>query len=164
MIVFITGLPGTGKSTIGKMLAKHLGWQFLDMDDALPEEHRAYNRRGLVIPPHLLDAFIPKFFEHIEEMSEDGDIVVSCVLAKKEYVDLLEDMFPERRAVYLYADFPVLLERTKRKDHFFNEKLLESVYGSAVAVVPPFPRVNAEKSVDEVFRDCLFIITKAGVR
>ena len=31
--VFLVGYMGSGKSTIGKFLARDLGWQFIDMDD-----------------------------------------------------------------------------------------------------------------------------------
>lgn len=35
--IFLTGLSGAGKSTVGRLLAERLGWQFLDTD-ALVEE------------------------------------------------------------------------------------------------------------------------------
>jgi shikimate kinase len=35
MLIYLIGLPGSGKSTIGKILAKKLQYDFFDMDDAI---------------------------------------------------------------------------------------------------------------------------------
>ena len=36
-VVVIVGLPGVGKSTIGRRVAKRLGWDFVDLDSAIEE-------------------------------------------------------------------------------------------------------------------------------
>lgn len=35
--ILLTGMPGCGKTTLGKMLAQHLGWNFVDMDDNIEQ-------------------------------------------------------------------------------------------------------------------------------
>lgn len=47
--IFITGLPGSGKSTVGRQAAKLLGWNFVDTDDLLAE------RSGLPVGQALLE-------------------------------------------------------------------------------------------------------------
>lgn len=37
MTIFLVGMPGSGKTTVGKLLALRLGWPFLDTDRALEE-------------------------------------------------------------------------------------------------------------------------------
>ena len=34
-MVYMTGFMGAGKSTVGRALAKELGWQFVDLDEAV---------------------------------------------------------------------------------------------------------------------------------
>lgn len=36
--VVLVGLPGAGKSTVGPLLAAHLGWMFVDLDDEIERE------------------------------------------------------------------------------------------------------------------------------
>ena len=36
--IFLTGLSGSGKSTVGRLLANLLGWQFVDTDELLSEQ------------------------------------------------------------------------------------------------------------------------------
>jgi shikimate kinase len=38
--VILVGFMGTGKSTVGKLLAKRLGWRFTDMDERIEKEQR----------------------------------------------------------------------------------------------------------------------------
>ncbi len=33
MKIFLTGLPGSGKTTCGRKLAERLGWDFIDIDE-----------------------------------------------------------------------------------------------------------------------------------
>lgn len=42
--IYLIGLPGSGKSTLGKGLAEKLGYRFIDLDDAIEEE------AGMTIP------------------------------------------------------------------------------------------------------------------
>ncbi len=42
--IVLTGFMGTGKTTVGRLVAQQIGWQFVDSDDAIVE------RAGLSIP------------------------------------------------------------------------------------------------------------------
>ena len=46
MIVVVTGVAGAGKTTIGKLLARDLGWKFYDADDLHPAANVEKMRRG----------------------------------------------------------------------------------------------------------------------
>ena len=37
MILSLIGMPGSGKTTLGRLVARELGWDFVDMDDAIQD-------------------------------------------------------------------------------------------------------------------------------
>ncbi len=47
MIVVFMGVTGSGKTTVGKVLATELGWRFYDADDYHPPKNIEKMRRGI---------------------------------------------------------------------------------------------------------------------
>ena len=47
MIVIISGVAGSGKTTVGAMLAGRLGWPFADADDFHPAANVEKMRAGI---------------------------------------------------------------------------------------------------------------------
>jgi shikimate kinase len=39
--IVLTGFMGSGKSTVGPLVAQHLGWSFVDVDDVIEDEAKA---------------------------------------------------------------------------------------------------------------------------
>ena len=74
--IYLIGLPGSGKSTLGLLLAKEVGWRFLDLDDGLQR------KTGLSIPDlfktHGEDAFRDMERDYLlSQASEEGDWVIA---------------------------------------------------------------------------------------
>jgi gluconokinase len=47
MILIVMGVVGAGKTTIGRLLAEQLGWQFADADDFHPAANKEKIRHGI---------------------------------------------------------------------------------------------------------------------
>ena len=47
MIVLVMGVAGAGKTTLGTLLARRLGWRFIDADDFHPRENVAKMTAGI---------------------------------------------------------------------------------------------------------------------
>ena len=47
MIVIVMGVTGAGKTTVGRLLAEQLGWEFADADDFHPPSNVEKIRRGI---------------------------------------------------------------------------------------------------------------------
>uniref|UniRef100_A0A673UBQ1 gluconokinase n=1 Tax=Suricata suricatta TaxID=37032 RepID=A0A673UBQ1_SURSU len=45
--LLVMGVSGSGKSTVGALLASELGWKFYDADDYHPEENRVKMGKGI---------------------------------------------------------------------------------------------------------------------
>ena len=105
MIVIVAGVSGSGKTTVGAMLAGRLHWPFADGDDFHPAANIEKMRAG--IP--LTDADRWPWLRAIaawmdERIARDESAVVTCSALKHSYRDILLYGRPEARLVFLMVD------------------------------------------------------------
>ncbi|HEY3972904.1 MAG TPA: gluconokinase [Candidatus Sulfotelmatobacter sp.] len=125
MIVIVMGVTGAGKTTIGRMLAEQLGWQFADADDFHPPENVEKMRRGIPLDDedrgpwlHRLRAMIGAW------IAEGKNVVLACSALKRSYRNEL-DAGPEVRFVYLKGSAELIADRLRsRHGHFAGEQIL----------------------------------------
>lgn len=128
MIVILMGPMGCGKTTIGKLLSRRLGWPFEDGDDFHPPENIAKMKAG--VPLGDADRFpwldiLYSMFTAINE--QGGNLVLACSALKKEYRRRLGIDQKDILSVYLQGTAAVLQSRIeKRSHHYMNKGLLES--------------------------------------
>jgi gluconokinase len=127
VVVLLMGVSGAGKTTVGKLLASQLGWEFADADDYHSASNVEKMRRG--IP--LTDADRGPWLESLRSLivawiANGKNGVLACSALKKAYRDKLV-VGPEVRVVYLKADRELLLERLRgRHGHYMKEGMLDS--------------------------------------
>lgn len=127
MVVLLMGVSGAGKTTVGKLLASQMGWEFADADDYHSAENVEKMRSG--IP--LTDVDRAPWLESLRGVivgwivsAKSG--VLACSALKKEYRDRLV-VGSEVRVVYLKGDRALLRERLLgRRGHYMKESMLES--------------------------------------
>ena len=107
----LTGFMGAGKSTVGRMLAAHLGWNFLDLDAHLEE------LAGMKIPEIFTMHGEPRF-RRIESsalataLSRSGTVIALGGGAPESLTNrLLLEQTPGTFTVFLDAPFPTLFDR-----------------------------------------------------
>jgi gluconokinase len=129
MIVAVMGVTGSGKTTIGSLLANRLGWEFADADDF----HSAANKDKMHRGTPLTDADRIPWLAAIHEKlvksgSEQRSIVLGCSALKQSYRELLfHDL--EVRLVYLKGSYELIDERLHdRKGHFADDKILAAQF------------------------------------
>jgi gluconokinase len=138
VIVIVAGVSGSGKTTVGALLAGRLGWTFADADDFHPAANVEKMRAG--IP--LTDADRWPWLQAVaawmdERIARGEDAVIACSALKRSYRDLLLTGRPGARMVFLAPDREVLARRlAARHGHFFPEHLLASQFD---ALEPPGP-------------------------
>lgn len=123
-ILIVMGAAGSGKSTVGRLLAERLGWPFLDGDDFHPPANVNKMRMGIA----LTDADRLPWLHGLRKLaSRSGSAVIACSALKESYRLILSGGDPRVRFVYLRADPTLLASRLeKRTGHFFTRPLLES--------------------------------------
>ncbi len=115
--IYIIGFMGSGKTTVGKILAKRLGWRFIDVDDVIE------TRKGLSIK-EIFNNFGEKYFRELEKevlltFVDFQRVVVSVGGGLPVYFDNMEFMLETGFVAYLEVDEDILLDRLNQK----NEKL-----------------------------------------
>lgn len=129
MIVVVMGVSGSGKTTIGTMLAEALGCAFLDADVL----HPAVNVEAMTDGKPLTDAdrapWLRAIHAHLVEAFDSGmSLVVGCSALKHAYRNALSRGVPITW-VYLKGDRDLIRRRLEaRANHFMNAGLLASQF------------------------------------
>ncbi|MFN0090818.1 MAG: gluconokinase [Acidimicrobiales bacterium] len=129
MIVVVTGVAGSGKTTVGRLLARRLGAAFVDADD----EHDPAARAKMAAGRPLTDAdrapWLDRLNARLRAAAAAGTpLVLACsALAAEHRRRLAEGLSPPPRWVQLTGS-PALLEArlAARRGHFFRPELLAS--------------------------------------
>ena len=128
MIVVITGVAGAGKTTVGRALARSLGWQFHDADDLHTPEHVAQMARGEGLTDAQRRPWLARVRAVIERAAAAGDnTVIACSALRQAYRRILADGVAGVQFVFLSADPALLRQRlSQRAGHFAGASLLDS--------------------------------------
>ena len=131
MIVVVMGVSGSGKTTIGRLLAEQLGWPFHDADDFHPPANVQKMRRGEPLNDSDRIPWLEELSRLIgKSLQSESSAVLACSALKSAYrAYLLID--PRVRLVYLKGDYLLIHDRLNdRRDHYMNATLLESQFAA----------------------------------
>lgn len=131
MIVVVAGVSGSGKSTVGALLAGRLGWAFADGDSFHPAANVAKMAAGTPLTDEDRWPWLGAIGAWMDERAAAGESgVVACSALKRAYRGVLLDGRPAARLVFL--DVPHDLDMTRltaRHGHFFPAQLAETQFG-----------------------------------
>lgn len=89
-VLVIMGVSGTGKSTIGKLLAERLGWDFAEGDAMHPPENVAKMASGHPLTDEDRQPWLAKVQAWIDDHTTTGRPgVITCSALKHSYRDML---------------------------------------------------------------------------
>ena len=127
MVIVLFGVTGTGKTRVGRALAKALGWMFVDADDFHDEANLDKLSRGIPLDDEARRPWLTHLRGIIQEsLTERRNTVLACSALKRAYRRSLR-IGSEVVFVYLRTDTHVLQQRlTRRQGHFMNPALLRS--------------------------------------
>ncbi len=129
MIIVLMGVTGSGKTTVGRLLAEKLAWTYFDADEFHPESNIEKMKGGLP----LNDADRKPWLESLRELIHDclgrsESAVLACSALKESYRGfLLVDQ--NVKLVYLKGEYELIRQRlSERRDHYMDPKLLDSQF------------------------------------
>jgi gluconokinase len=132
MVIILMGVSGSGKTTIGRVLANELGWHFYDADDF----HTPANKQKMSAGAALTDADRWPWLERLATKisrwaSEHSGAVLACSALKQSYRELLDSQVAACSTVYIHltGDKMLIAERlASRRAHYMPIELLASQY------------------------------------
>ena len=124
------GPAGSGKTTVGELLAAQISWEFADGDDFHPPANVAKMAGGVPLTDDDRLPWLQSIRDAMLEWQAQGkSVVVACSALKRSYRDLLgiHSNANEIKLVYLHGTYDLLLERLhSRKGHYMKEQMLRS--------------------------------------
>jgi gluconokinase len=148
MILVLMGVSGSGKTTIGKVLARQLSWTFLDADDYHPAANIEKMHRGVPLNDDDRRPWLQALRRRIEQAcSQSENVVLACSALKHAYQEYLEQVAPDCvHYVYLRGSEELIRRRlAARTEHFMNPGLLHSQFET---LEPPEHALQVDVSAD----------------
>jgi gluconokinase len=130
MIVVVAGVAGSGKTTVGQLLAARLGWTFADGDSFHPAANIAKMRAGLPLTDADRQPWLAAITSRMDDIIASGQSAVfACSALKRQYRDELLGGRLEAQMMFLAITREQDEARLSgRTGHFFHEPLMDSQF------------------------------------
>ena len=129
MIIILFGVSGSGKTTIGRLLAQELGWKFYDADKFHSAPNLEKMRQGIALTDADRGPWLKRLRELLREcMARKENAILACSALKEKYRAFLQ-LNGEIRWIYLKGEYDLIVDRLEqRRSHFMNANLLRNQF------------------------------------
>ncbi|XP_029472654.1 probable gluconokinase [Rhinatrema bivittatum] len=179
VLVVVMGVSGSGKSTVGSLLANKLGWKFYDADDYHSKENKMKMAEGIPLTDQDRIPWLSELHRTIREGLSSENVVLACSALKQAYRNIIsngestllpncgqrvkKEEFPSSRPLFVHLDgsMEVICQRLEgRKGHFMPSALLQSQFDTLEPPSAPehFIIINVEKSVSEIVSEIVTML------
>ena len=163
MIIVVMGVSGSGKTTIGKLLAEREGAVFADADDYHPIANKEKMHAGHPLNDEDRQPWLERLNVLLRDWHERGQSgVLACSALKESYRQTLSAHMPAGAVhfVLLEGSRELIAQRMQRRHHeFMNAKLLDSQFAT-LEQPKDAVRVKNDRSPDDVVAE---IFEKLGI-
>lgn len=130
MIILLMGVSGSGKTTVGSLLAARLDWPFFDADSFHPQGNIDKMAHGLPLTDKDRQPWLRAIRDKMSDLERNGtSAVLTSSALKQDYRELLFGDDDKVELVYLKGGYSLLESRLEtRQHHFFKPELLKSQF------------------------------------
>jgi gluconokinase len=149
-VLVVMGVSGSGKTTVGAMLAGRLGWAYADADDFHSAANIAKMHAGVPLDDADRMPWLASVGAWIDKRIAAGEpAVVSCSALKRGYRDMLRAGRPGVRFVFLDGSRELIARRMAgRLGHFFPAALLDAQFDDLEPPTPDEHAIRVEMTPD----------------
>ena len=126
-VVFIMGVSGSGKTTVGKLLSSKTGWPFYDGDDFHSEASIRKMTSGQALTDEDRQPWLERLNAKAREEMRDKGCIIACSALKNTYRNILSaGLNGKVYFCWLKGDASTIQARMVKRNHFMPVALLES--------------------------------------
>jgi len=150
-IIYIMGVSGSGKTTIGKKLAARIGLPFFDGDDFHSPSNKEKMNRGIPLTDEDRKDWLIQMNNAAMDQANLAGAVIACSALKETYRAILSSGITiPLYWVFLQGSFELIKKRMEeRKDHFMPANLLSSQF-DALQVPENCITIDISNSPDKI--------------
>ena len=152
----VMGVSGCGKTSVGKSLAEHLGWDFYDADDFHPPENVSKMASGTPLTDSDRAPWLASLNDLVSSsLTQDHPGVLACSALKERYRQQLLAGNDGVRLIYLKGSYDLIWSRMiVRADHYMKPHMLQSQFETLEEPTNALI-VDISLSVDEIVQEIL---------
>ncbi|HOW16017.1 adenylate kinase family protein [Methanosarcina sp.] len=128
MLIGLTGTPGTGKTSVSKLLEKRRGWKVIYLNDLIKEEHLYTEvdekRDAVVADMELIQSRLGEIIDEMEKGSINGIVILESHLA--HYITDI---------VIVLRAYPPELKKRLEKRGYSEEKINENAEAESIDLI-----------------------------
>ena len=164
MIVVLMGVSGSGKTTIGTLLAEKTGATFADADDYHPPANKQKMAAGHALNDDDRQPWLEELNRVLRGWQEQGKSgVLACSALKEKYRVILANGIPEGSVQFVLLDGSkeMIAERLASRNHeYMNPNLLDSQFATLEPPANAYRIVN-DRAPEEIVERILEQVSKA---
>ena len=150
----VMGVSGSGKTTVAELLAKQLGWPFMEGDRLHPPANVEKMRQGIPLTDADRWPWLDRIGEELKSWAAAGKSgVLTCSALKRAYRDRIRSARPDVRFIYIKGSEALIAARVAARHHeYMPASLLRSQFDTLEEPTPDEPgviTVDAGGSVDK---------------
>ena len=128
--IIVMGVSGCGKSSVGKLLAEKLGWDFYDADDFHPSINVKKMADGIPLDDSDRAPWLASLHELISSsLKQNQPGVLACSALKERYRQQLMEGNENIQLVYLKGSYELIWSRmSTRREHYMQPEMLQSQF------------------------------------
>lgn len=131
MVIILMGPTGAGKTTVGEILSRELGWEFADADNFHSAANVEKMSKGIGLTDEDRKPWLAALRRKIEQWIASGQNgILACSALKEAYRREL-NIGPQVRWIYLKGTFEELTQRVQaRQGHYAKKELVVSQFAA----------------------------------